>query len=512
MEFARVSADHWNFELASSGTRFVPFGANLIFYDPAHPMKWSLNVLTRERWEPQTILRAFEGARDLHMNLMKVFLPGPEVLPDPQTNEVARFASLTPPLFERLDYLFEVARQTGVYISLSFAEWGMAGAQWFHEGGTFFGRRPEDGPGSDSFAVLRHFWQALADRYRDEPAIFSFNLAVELYLPDGNWGAGRALPPGEAYDPSFLFGERWGDPAWRRWLIGSYGTLDQVNRAWGTHYATPAEIRQPEMTWLAQEGRYAVPQAVVADYVSFKECVTYDFLKNQVDAIRSKDGRHMVTCGLHPDQSGIAPAGWGPKTCGITHRELDFLDYLTPHLYTHIDYLLTRFPTLDDSPGRDAATLERRRREAILYARFMACDKPLLMEEMGHSVSEPQEALSGTIALAEALCEHVSGLQIWFLSDVPKNDHEWLYGPLGTDLRVNAWGEAWRKLAEPGGLMSRWPAHRTPAKTVVALDRQAGLAPLEKTPAEKILENWDTCEQPVDFDWPLNPQIRHPGR
>jgi hypothetical protein len=512
MEFVRVSADHWNFELASSGKRFVPFGANLIFYDPTHPMKWSLNILTRERWEPDTIRRAFQGAHDLHMNLMKVFLPGPEVLPDPQTNDAVRFAALTPSLFERLDDLFEVARQTGVYVSLSFAEWGMAGSQWFHEGGTFMGRQAEDGPGIDSFAVFRNFWQALAERYRNEPAIFSYNLAVELYLPDGNWGAGRALPAGASYDPSFLFGERWGDLAWRRWLMAFYGSLENVNQAWGTHYTSLAEICQPEMTWLAQESRYGVPQIVVADYVSFKECVTYDFLKNQTDAIRSMDTRHMVTCGLHPDQSGIAPAGWGPKTCGITHRELDFLDYLTPHLYTHIDYLLTRTPTLDDSPGRDAATLERRRREGLLYARFMECGKPLLMEEMGHSVSEPAEALTGTIALAEALKGHVSGLQIWFLSDVPKDAKEWLYGPLDTDLNVNAWGEAWKKLAEPGGLMSTWPERRVPAKTVIGLERQEGLAPIHETPAEKILKDWDAYEQPVDFDWPLNLVIWHARR
>ena len=90
----------------------------------------------------------------------------------------------------------------------------------------------------------------------------------------------------------------------------------------------------------------------------------------------------------------------------------------------------------------------------MIYARFMAAGKPLLMEEMGHAVSDPEESLRGTVELAEALSEHVSGLQIWFLSDVPKNDQEWHYGPLGADLRPNAWGAAWKKLAEPGGLIA----------------------------------------------------------
>jgi hypothetical protein len=414
-------------------------------------------------------------------------------------------AEVSPPLLERLDFLFETARRTGIYISLSLAEWGMSGAKWFHDGGAFMGRHPDDGPGVDSSAVYRNLWQVLAHRYRDEPALFSYNLAVELYLPDGNWGAGT---PASEENTNLHFHERWGAPAWRRWALSRYGSLDALNRAWGTRYNAVEELRQPEIRWLAGESRYTVPQALAADYISFKECVTYAFLKNQADAIRSRDARHMIACGLHPDQPGLAPAGWGWKTCGITHRELDFLDYLTPHLYTHIDYLITRAWKPDDSPGQDAAVLERRRREALIYARFMAADKPLLMEEMGHAVSDPDESLRGTIELAEALSEHVSGLQIWFLSDVPKNDKDWHYGPLGADLRPNAWGAAWKKLAESRGLIAAYPRRRAPARAVIALDRLEGLAPTRETAGEKMIRDWDAYDHPVDFDWPPNLMIR----
>jgi hypothetical protein len=506
MDYIQVSGDGWNFE-TGGGERFVPFGANFIFFDPGHPMKWSLNILTRPDWRPDTIRQVFEGAAELNMNLMKVFLPGPEMLPDPQANQAAALAGVAPPLFERLDFLFEVARRTGVRVSLSFAEWGMSGARWFHDGGAFMGRHAEDGPGIDSFAVYRNLWQALADRYRDEPALFSYNLAVELYVPDGNWGAG---PPATEEDTSLRFHERWGAPAWRRWALRQYPSLDAMNRAWGTRLDSLDDLRQPEIKWLPAESRYTVSQALAADYIAFKECVTYAFLKNQADAIRSRDGRHLIACGLHPDQSGLAPAGWAWKTCGITHRELDFLDYLTPHLYTQIDYLITRAWKLDDSAGQPAAVLERRRREALLYARFMDIGKPLLMEEMGHAVSDPEESLRGTIELAEYLSEHVSGLQIWFLSDVPKNDREWHSGPLGADLRPNAWGKAWKKLAEPGGLMAAYPRRRAPARSVIALDRLEGLAPVRETAGEKMIRDWDAYAHPVDFTWPLNPAIHTP--
>ena len=504
MEFIKVGDDHWNFETAASAERFVPFGANFIFYDPGHPMKWSLNILTREPWQPDTIRQVFESAQAVGMNLIKVFLPTPEVLPDPQPGDVVRLADLHPPLFERLNFLFGVARQTGIYISLCLAEWGMSGAAWFHEGGAFMGRHASAGPGLDSFAVYRNFWQAVAEHCQAEPALFSYNLAVELYLPDGNWGAGESASEERT---SLHFHERWGKPAWQRWALQAHGSLDGMNRAWGTSYNRLDDLDQPEIRWQPERGAYSQPQALVADYVSFKECITYTFLKNQADAIRSRDPRHMVSCGLHPDQPGLAPAGWGWKTCGITHRELDFLDYLTPHLYTHIDYLITRTWKLDDSPGKANAILERRRREALLYARFMAADKPLLMEEMGHAVSDVQESLRGTIELAEALREHVSGLQIWFLSDVPKNETEWHFGPLGTDLRPNEWGAQWKKLAAPGGLMANYPARRASPRTVIALDRLEGLAPTRETAGEEIIRTWDAYEHPIDFEWPRNPLI-----
>jgi hypothetical protein len=504
MEFIKVSSDHWNFEKAGSAERFVPFGANFIFYEPSHPMKWSLNILTKADWQPDTIRRAFEAARDLNMNLMKVFLPAPEAVPDPQSNAAFRTPDTTPPLFERLDFLCDLARRTGVYVNLTLSEWGMRGARWFHDGGAFMGRHADDGPGVDSFAVYGNFWRAVAARYRDEPALFGYNLAVELYVPNGNWGAAKE------HDPSLHFAERWGEPAWRRWALAQYGTLDRMNRAWGTHYSQLADLCQPEIVWQPESRTYTQPQALIADYLSFKECVTHAFLKNQAGAIRSADARHLIGCGLHPDQPGLAPMGWGWKMCGITHRELDFLDYLTPHLYTHIDYLITRDSSgeLDDRPGRDTATLLRRRRECLLYARFMACNKPLLMEEMGHSVSDPAESLRGTIELAEFLRGHASGLQLWFLSDVPKNDREWHFGPLDTELKPTRFGAEWKKLAEPGGLVASWPAQRTPPRTVLSLDRLEGLAPTRETAGERLIRDWDSVEHPVDFTWPRNPFIQ----
>jgi len=499
MEFIRVSKDGWNFEGENSGKRFIPFGANLIFHYPRQEQGRSLSILTQEEWDPETIRRVFEGARSVNMNLMKVFLPSTQTIPDPQTNERFAFAEMTPPLLERLHCLFEIARDTGVYVSLSFAEWGMRVQKWFHEGGIFMGRHQNDGPGVDSFAVFRNFWRALAEHCRDESALFSYNLAVELFIPSGNWGAFLDE------DHRCLFSERWGLPAWRRWLAAKYGGASGANEAWGTSYQSMDEIPQPEIKWVGEDSAYTMPQAMIADYNSFKGYVTYCFLKNQVDAIRSVDTRHMVTAGLHPNQSGIDPAGHAASTAGMVQSELDFLDYLTTHLYTQFDYLITRPGAIDDrrKTGADAATLERRRREAVLYARFIANGKPIIAEEMGHLVRDHDESLEGSLALAEALAGHVSGFQLWVLGDVPPE----AFGPLGEDLTANDWGRAWRKLAEPGGAVAELPRERAGAKSTVRLERTEGLAPVRETEGEKLIRNWDEAKQPVDFDWPPNPTI-----
>lgn len=126
LEFIRVSADRWTFEGASSGTRFIPFGSNLVWHYPSGQDKaQGLDILVRSPWDPAAVRRAFEAASALHMNVLKVFLPSHLILRDPQSNDHVVLAEMEPALLDRLDYLFQTARETNVYVSLAFAEWGM---------------------------------------------------------------------------------------------------------------------------------------------------------------------------------------------------------------------------------------------------------------------------------------------------------------------------------------------------------------------------------------------------
>jgi len=487
-EFVRVSKDGWNFETVPGGKRFVPFGSNMVFHYPGSSTGNGIFILTQEKWDPETIRKVFEGARALNMNVMKVFLTSSHVLPDPQTNEKVTFGTMEPPLLDRLDYVFSVARKTNVYVSLTFAEWGMWSLKWWQEGGTFIGRQLRDGPGIDSFAVFRNFWKALARRYKDEPALFSYNFAVEFYLPGGNWGAQKTKKQG------FVLNDRWGLPAWRAWLRDQYKDIAALNKAWGTAHRAFDEIEQPELEWA--DGAYKAPQATIADYGGFKEWVTYRFLKNQADAVRSIDTRHMITCGFHPHHPAIMWQGTARHLAGLPPHELDFLDYVTAHLYTSPP---------DHDPDGDPKVVTRSLRGAIITARFCYAGKPIIVEEMGHFTKDLDKTAEGTINLVKALRGHVSGFMLWCLSEI---GDESPFGPLGLDLKPNSFGRAWAKLADPGGLVATLPTERPKAQTVFKLDRLNGLAPIELTEAQKLWTTWDETPQPIDFEWPLNPAIR----
>jgi hypothetical protein len=489
MEFVRVSDDGWNFEKQPSGERFVPFGANLIFNYRLHRGQ-GLHILTQEEWDPDAIRAVFAGAAALHMNVLKVFMTSSGVLTDPQPRDGVRFAAMTPPFLERLDQVFQVARATGVYVSLTFAEWGCHSLRWWQDGGTFLGRADEQEAEHDSFAVLASFWKTLAERYRDEPALLSYNFAVEFYMPGGNWGAHKDA----GHD--YLLNDRWGLPAWHQWIRDEYATETALNEAWATEYARIDEVAQPEIDFVDGgnwQGHYTMPRRMIADYLTFKECVTYRFLKNQADAIRTVDKRHLLTCGFHPHQPVVGWMGSARYTAGITVRELDFLDYLTTHIYTN-------------PPDYSAGAPPPDRHPAIVGARFMYAGKPVVVEEMGHVVKDREETTRETVALVRDLRGHASGFMLWFLSDLA-GEPVFPCGPLGLDLTPNAFGVEWRKLAEPGGLVDTLPRKRADARTILRVDRLAGFVPDRKTAGQNLLEHWDVFPQPVDFECPPNPVL-----
>lgn len=511
MESIRVAKDHWNFEGRDSGCRFVPFGCNFVFDFPKENDRddtmRSLDILTDTDFRRTEIEQAMKTAHELHMNVMKVFLPICAILPDPQADKQATFASMTPSLFERLDFLFETAEKNEIYLSLTMAEWGAHTLQWFHDGGALFGAQTEDGP--DSYAILADAWRQLATYCKGKPVLFSYNLAVELYVPGGNWGAEQQSAEEGAW---YAFSERYAHRAFRAFLRRKYTHIEALNASHGTAYADFEEVQAPlAFYWDAQRACYNVSRPVMIDYNEFKESTCYLFLKNMADAIRSVDPDHMITAGLHPDQTGLAPEGYAYKIAGTNNRDYDFLDYVTVHLYTNAPYLIDRSQPFEGEPGiyragaADETELVRRLRECELYARYIWSDKPLMLEEFGHHVDDAEESYDVTKRTVEALAGHVSGFMLWVLGDAPLVRDK--CAPMDVDFAINAWGENWKALNEPGGIVYEYPLERTPAKTHVMVDYADGYAPMHTSVGETIIRHWESYPAPVDFHMAKNPMI-----
>ena len=177
-------------------------------------------------------------------------------------------------------------------------------------------------------------------------------------------------------------------------------------------------------------------------------------LEVQADAVHFVDKRHMLTCGFHPHHPAILWMGAARYLAGLPPQELDFLDYVTVHVYT-------RPP--DGNPNADPALMARGMRNAVNTAHLAYAQKPVVIEEMGHCVTDREATAKGTIQLLSAPRGNASGFMLWYLSDIGDKP----FGPLDNDLKPNTFGREWLKLAEPGGLVATLPTERTPAQTTI---------------------------------------------
>ncbi len=93
---------------------------------------------------------------------------------------------------------------------------------------------------------------------------------------------------------------------------------------------------------------------------------------------------------------------------------------------------------------------------------------------------------------------------LWFLSDLGPTAP---YGPLNSDLTLNSFGEQWRQLAAPGGPLNSLPSRREPATRTIHLERITDMAPVTLTEAQRLLSQWESSPQSVDFVLEKNAMI-----
>ncbi len=187
-EFLRVAPDHWSFETRTTHTRFVPFGTNFVLTEKKCLNMFGPGVYDRVRYE-----RALTGIEALGMNVVKVFLPIANVLPDPQVPGDARIA---PGYLDNLADFVKLAKSHHIRVEISLTSWGGNGIKWWHDGGEYFGRKPwRTDDGIDSLDVLSRFWTKLCTPLPREPDGLQLHARGRVDLPGRQHDLDAAQPP-----------------------------------------------------------------------------------------------------------------------------------------------------------------------------------------------------------------------------------------------------------------------------------------------------------------------------
>ena len=264
MEPVRVSDDHRGFVLARSGRPFTPWGFN---YDHDADGR-----LIEDYWDNQwaTVEQDFAEMKQLGANVVRVHLQAGKFLDAPDQPNAHSLA--------RLGRLLDLARRTGVYLDLT-------GLGCYHKKDVpaWYDKLSEP----DRWKAQACFWQAVAARGADSPAVFCYDLMNEPVVPGGT---------GKRDD----------------WLGGAFA---------GKHFV--------QFIALDSAGR---PRHQIAR----------QWVSQLVAAIRRHDRRHLVTVGLVPwslDRPGLTSGFIPEKIAGE-------LDFLAVHIYPESGKLNEAMDTL----------------------------------------------------------------------------------------------------------------------------------------------------------------------
>lgn len=476
-EFIRVTGDHFGFETARSRRRFIPFGANFVLTDKEDLDNFGPRY-GRERYG-----RILDACEKLHLNLLKVFLPIGSVLPDPQTLGSVRIAD---GYLRNLDDFLGLCRKRHIRAVVCLSEWGAAGLKWWQEGGQYFGRRPWKTDASiDSLDILTRIWTALATRLRENPMVFSYTPCVEWSMPNGNM-----TPPWAPAEREI--GIVQGEIAlwyWRQWVLAKYGSLDAVNRAWGTAYSRPEQIPVVDYAYDQALHRYLDPERKILDFQNYREWTTLRYFRPQIAAIRAADRNHMVTISNHM-------RSWNLWEGGARH----FLGYTPAEEAPLIDYM-THHANYDENDLVKGRTLASVVREVEVMVRFAHAGRPmpLILEEFTFASADPQRTAEGEAAIVRGTVGHVSGWTSWYLQfpkDAGAADTAHRMAWLNDDLSPTPWGEAARRLFVELG---RTDLRRKPARRTVSLDRSTELVPKKTGVLMDTFTEYERFPQPTDF-------------
>ncbi len=263
MDFIGVAEDKHGFELSESGRPFRVWGVN---YDHDRDGR-----LIEDYWQDewQTVEADFAEMRRLGANVVRIHL------------QFARFMKSStepnPGALQQLGRLLELAKQNGLYLDLT-------GLGCYHKNNVpeWYDALSE----SARWSAQARFWEAVAAKCADSPAVFCYDLMNEPVVS----GQGRR--------------NDWLGPPFAGKHFVQFITLDLSGRQ--------------------------------------RSDVARQWMATLVSAIRKRDRRHMITVGLVDwslDRAGLT-SGFVPD------KIADQLDFLAVHVYPKADKLDTAVETI----------------------------------------------------------------------------------------------------------------------------------------------------------------------
>jgi hypothetical protein len=251
MPWIVVSNESQEFILQPSGMPFVPWGFN---YDHDHADR-----LLEDYWESEwaTVEDHFAQMNKLGANVVRIHLQLGKFMDGPNAPNMLAL--------DRLARLVRLAEKERLYLDLT-------GLGCYHKKDVpaWYDELSEQ----DRWSVQARFWQAVAERCAESPAIFCYDLMNEPVVPGGKRNNGDWLGP---------------DFAGKHFV--QFVTLDQQDRPRGD--------------------------------------IALQWVRHLTSAIRDNDKRHLITVGLVDwslDRPGLT-SGFVPKMI------VDDLDFLSVHIY-----------------------------------------------------------------------------------------------------------------------------------------------------------------------------------
>lgn len=440
--FARVASGRDGFEV--QGEPWHPFGCN--YFDPH--VGWAPKLW--QQFDAAKVEEHFRVMRDLGVNVVRVFLTAQSFFPTG--------VELEPEALRKFDTMLDIARRHGIRVHPTGPDHWEGRAAWRD---TDFYADPA------ALEAQARFWRLFAARYKDEPALFAYDLLNEPHI---RWSSPQM------------------EPQWRAWLRQRYARIDLLRQAWGERAENVDTFEDAP----APPDAAAPGSRLLLDYQLFRESLADRWTQIQVDAIRSVDPNHPITVGLI---QWSAPVLYGNPSVYCAFRPsriAPMLDFQSVHFY----------PFFEGSPfaSEESFDLNRAYLELLLrYVKAGAPSRPLLVGEFGwhggtgrlhdgKAAHTPEQQARWCRAAVLQGRGVAAGWLNWAYADTPSSRDMTKFSGLVTETgERKPWGRAFQALARDP---AQWADGVQPPAAIVEFDVERAIT--DSQAAQAMLRGY--CE------------------